>query len=287
MRVKYFYDLQKTRISSHNRALRSVPTTELSDADKAFLQQMGDGLSSLEDDVLKTIKKMLKGIPIYEQWFSVRPDQKGIGPTMAALILTSFNIENCSTVSKMWAWAGLAVDPTTGRAVQRVKGERARFDPWLKSKMVTVLPECLIKANSPWKKTYDDYKHRKTSQMVPTCFGCEGTGKRKGEAREDPKTGKIESVDEGKLVKCWNCDGTGGPAPWGRGPDHRHMAAKRYLAKMVLQALWVKWRTIEGLEVRPPYAEEKLGMLHHGQSALVQSITAPIDEVDAELEMDR
>lgn len=45
--------------------------------------------------------------------------------------------------------------------------------------------------------------------------------------------------------------------------SHRHRAAKRYMIKGFLIDLYRKWREVEGLYIRPSYAEEKLGMPPH------------------------
>lgn len=262
--VLYFYDLQKLRIMAGNRANKMVPETELTEEDKKFLAHMSDGLEGLEKDAFKEVKRILKGMPIYEGWFKDRPAQKGCGPTMAGLIISHINIENCDTASKLWRFCGLAV--MDGKAERRTKGEKAHYDPWLKSKVLQVLGECLIKANSPWRKFYDDYKHRKQHQLVEVCMGCEG----KGEValREDEATGKNGKKLRTKKTKCKNCDGKGGLAPWGASDAHRHQASMRYMVKMFLLEMWKQWRTLEGLEVRVPYAEEYLNRQHHapGQS---------------------
>lgn len=246
--TRFFYDLQKMRIQSGNRS--ATDTVELDDSDQAFTDKMSDGLKELEKQNLKEIKRLLKGDPIYEGWLL---HQKGCGPTLSAVILSSFDITRADTPSKFWAFAGLAVDSKTGRAQRRVKGEKAKFDPWLKSKMVGVLADCLIKANSPWRKLYDDYKLRKENQLVD-CMLCKGTGRVK-DNREESKT-------KGKEIVCYNCDGTL-KAPWGTGKAHRHAAARRYMVKMFLAELWVFWRDAEGLPGRAPYGEEYLGRAPH------------------------
>jgi len=43
---------------------------------------------------------------------------------------------------------------------------------------------------------------------------------------------------------------------------HKHKMALRYVAKIFLLNLHVKWREIEGLPVSVPYSEAKLGMKH-------------------------
>ena len=49
---------------------------------------------------------------------------------------------------------------------------------------------------------------------------------------------------------------------WGKSDGHRKNAAIRYMVKMFLLDLYKEWRTLEGLPVREPYAEEYLGKRH-------------------------
>jgi len=241
----------------------------------------------------------------------------------------------CPTASSLWAYCGLAVDQETGKAVRRKKGQKANWNPFVKTKMIGVLADCVIKADGvsrakamsdgiarvhgddylgsekyakdmeklgvvlklnkkgkypatveeklflidaedigykdlwsrdPWVPILEGYKHRLTTKLGP-CSACnEGEG----------PTGKVKKLDaNGKLVlkdkkqvmtKCANCEGTK-RGPWGNSQAHRHNAAKRYMVKMFLLELHKRWRKLEGLEVRPPYAEEKLGIKHHESSA--------------------
>ena len=154
----------------------------------------------------------------------------------------------CSACDAIFAQEGCAEcgNPMKerGESQRRAKGQKANFNPWLKSKLVTVLGGCLIKANSqPWRKFYDDYKRRKQNQRVPTCMLCKGAKKYEGKT-------------------CSNCEGKGGNCAWGRSDAHRHAAAQRYMVKMFLAQFWEEWRKLKGLPVRPPYAEEYLGRKH-------------------------
>lgn len=49
---------------------------------------------------------------------------------------------------------------------------------------------------------------------------------------------------------------------------HRKRIAQRYMIKQLLKDCWFAYRLVEGLSVRPPYEEEKLGMTHHNQTAM-------------------
>lgn len=263
MAVRFFYDLQKLRVQTGNRTTEDTEPT-LADVNLVFLAKMEDDLNGLEKMALKEVTRLIKDEEVFKQFFAVRPEQKGCGPTMAGLIMAEFNIENCHTVSQMWAWAGLAV--RDGQADRRMKGQKAKFDPWLKSKMVKVLGECLIKANSPWRSFYDNYKHRKVNTLIDQCMGCHGQGR--------------VTLEEGGKVRCTNCSGTGGPAPWGASDGHRHNAAKRYMVKMFLAKLYNVWRAAEGLPIRPTYAEEYLNRPHHESVDGGAPFVAPVDPND-------
>lgn len=265
--VRFFYDVQRLRMQSAARASRKAEAAQasLDESDKAFMQDIGDNLRQSEARALREVKRLLKGVRLWEEWLK---GVKGCGPTMSGVILSEIDIEKATTPSKIWRVCGLAVDSRTGRAERKVKGERLHYSPFLKAKMVHVLAGCLIKANSPYRKYYDDYKHRKEAQRVPQCMGCDGTGK----ANRRDLDQKLEPGEKRvtKKVKCVNCDGTGGPAPWGASKAHRHNAAMRYMVKMFLLDLYVEWRTQEGLPVRSPYQEEYLGHVHGGSGVASQ-----------------
>lgn len=160
--VRYFYDLQKIRIQTGNRNSKHTDGSgaELTEEDKAFLVQTSEGLAKLEKDALKEVSRLLKPIPIYV-WLKA---QKGCGPTLSGVIVAELETAaRYETASKMWAYAGLHVDTRTNTAARRRRGEKANWNNFLKTKLLGVLAPCLIKANSPWRKFYDDYKHRKAS----------------------------------------------------------------------------------------------------------------------------
>ncbi len=305
--VRFTYDLQKLRIQQGNRAGPKAEgaEAELGESQKKFLAKASETLHDIEEDGFKEVKRLLKGVPIYEHWLK---NQKGVGPAMAGIIVSEIDIARADTASKLWAFCGLAVENTltaiaiknatpddleavigpetmakldllefggelivsakadlktselklleqsldsfewseviTGTAQRRKKGEKAKYNPWMKSKMLTVLGGSFIKSNSPWRKFYDDYKARKQNQQVRLCMLCKGT-----------------KVFDKK--PCGNCNGTGGPCAWGRSDAHRHQASLRYMVKMFLLELHKQWRTLEGLPLRPPYAEQYLGIKHH------------------------
>lgn len=289
--VAFLYDLQRLRIACGHRATDGNKNEELEETEKEFLGATGRGLRDLEINAFKEVKRLLKGIPIWEQWIKL---QKGVGPGIGGILVSSIDITRSSTPSQLWSFCGLAVivgADGVGHAPRPVKGQKLNYNSWLRSKLVKVAADCFIKANSPWRKVYDDCKHRRNSQRVPVCMACEGSGvsrytKTKSATRE--------------THPCDNCEGRGGNCKWGRSDAHRDQDARRIMMKMFLLQLWTTWRTLEGLPVRVPYHEEKLSMKHSGgeidgtgtrgkSPAPVSPAPAPLpppdtDEVDIELE---
>lgn len=333
--VRMYYDMQKLRIAAGNRV---GPTGEESepylDAEaKDGLDHIRTGFRKMELQVVKVVETALRDVPI-ARWLTAID---GVGPCMAGVLLSEVSLiptdrhpEPFTTISKLWKFTGLHT--SNGAAPRRKAGERAGFNPWLRSRIVAVLARNLIKTNTrsepdearlaeinarreqagdapfsletwraatcaagfatriehpwmahavyvrgPWARIYYDYRHRKESLTVASCMGCAGTGR-----RADPDaTAEEKRAEHAKnAVVCWNCAGTGGPAPWGRGADHRDQAAVRYLAKMFLGAFLNEYRKQESLVVRPPYAEEKLGAQPH-RAALAPAIPETMGYVEA------
>jgi hypothetical protein len=237
--VRYFYDLQRLRIQAGGRQTPKAVSAEaeLSEEDLKFFGDTSHNINALERMALREISDLLDFFPI-SKWLL---EQRGVGPTMAGVIISSFDIHRANTASAMWAVSGLSVKD--GKAPRPKKGEKLTYNAWLRTKMVGVLAGNFLKLKSPWREFYDNYKTRKENQIVDVCMACNGKDS----------------------TKCRNC--TGGPAPWGCSPGHRHNASLRYMAKMFLLELHKEWRTIEGLEVRAPYAEEYLGRKHHENSS--------------------
>ena len=259
--VKLFYDYQRLRIQAAGRTYERAEgtTIDLADEDIEILGRRSNELLVLEKEVLKDIDTHLSTMPAYINILADKTRFKGIGPTMAGVILSEVDITRCNTVSGLWKYAGLAPIPSqrcskcndevklipkskglymhtyartekcamakkeltksqtfaSGRAMRPTKGEKLPYNSFFKTKMVGVMASCLLKANSPYRKFYDDYKHR--------------------------------LVSSGK----------------GRTDGHRHQMAMRYMVKMVLADIWKDWRTLEGLDVRESYQEQYLNHKHH------------------------
>ncbi len=254
-KVRMFYDLQRMRINCGQRVTPKGEGAEiqLHEYDIAILETRAKDLHKAEKMALKDVEDHLKTMSIWTDVLSDRIRFRGLGPTMAGVILSEFDIRIEDTVSKMWAFAGLRPIPC-----RRCKKCQAVCHP----------------VPSDSKK----FQHPKVSK-------CMAKGKQLGHGAtfasansQRPKKGeklpynaflktKLIGVLGTSLLKCgspWRSfyddyKHRKASAGWGESDGHRHNAAIRYMVKHLLIEIHKEWRTIEGLPVRATYHEEYLG----------------------------
>jgi hypothetical protein len=224
----------------------------ISDFAELSLIHQYEGLEKLEREHFRHIGEELEGFPIYTDWLE---KQHGIGPALAAVLVSYFDIRKAERPSQMWAFAGLDVgpgiasDPDHKLARSRRKehlvereyvtrdGEvktklSTTFDPWLQSRLLGVLGGSLLRSGSPYRKYYDEYKHRIETDP----------NRRKGTLADKKKDRQAGIVDE----TIWH-------------PLRIHRAAQRKMVKEFVADFWRAWRLSEGLPVVPTYHEAKQG----------------------------
>ncbi len=250
-------DFQDMRKRMDNRIGRKADGSDQEVNERAFqtedLEMFADisgEARKQEQDVEKKMKKILKRFPIYNDWLL---QVKGVGTIAAATIISTFDIEKATTVSKMWQYAGLNPGMVRGKKRHEnkdgtfrievtdtlVRGDRmtpgfvAPFNKRLRTSLCGILADGFIKAQAPYAmEFYYPYKERLANSEKETTEIRKKGGKPESLAWKDAKLG------------------------------HRDRAAKRYMIKMFVRDLYEAWREIEGLEVRPPYQEEYLGHKH-------------------------
>jgi len=110
------------------------------------------------------------------------------------------------------------------------------YSPFLRSKLLGVIGTSFLRSESPWRKSYDDYKHRIES---------------------DPNRRRWSAALAKEITEA---NGNPSSELWRKG--RIHSAALRYMVKMFVLELYKQWRPLEGLPVYPPYHEAKLGLIH-------------------------
>ena len=252
-KVRMFYDLQRLRLQTAGRTYDRATEIDLHRADINVLNNRAKDLESFEKEALKDVAAHLQTMREYNEILADKTRFKGIGPTLAGVILSEVDITRAPTISALWRYAGLAPIPCrrcklckdslvkkgdaykheykrkkkckldivphkdtyeSARTERPTKGEKLHYNSFLKTKLVGVMSGCLLKANSPYRSFYDNYKHRIASSN--------------------------RAVSDG----------------------HAHRMALRYMVKMVLADIWKDWRALEGLDVRAPYQEAYLNHKH-------------------------
>jgi hypothetical protein len=171
----------------------------------------------------------LDGVPIWTQYLS---KQKGIGRAMAGVIISELDPAKAERPSDFWAYAGLDVAPD-GRGRSKRK-------------------EHLIE------RTYRDAKGKEQTRLSVTynpflktkLIGVLGPSFLRSRS-------PWREVYDGYKHRLEHRPDT---AEWT--PGHRHAAAIRYMVKMFLLNLHLRWRELEGLPVSNSYAEARLGIVH-------------------------
>jgi len=207
-------------------------------------------LERQESKQFRQLTGTLEKIPIYTEYLA---DVRGVGPAMAAVLITGFDPAKARHISSFWRLAGLDVGPDgrgrSRRAEHLVKREytdkngnvairdSVTYDPWLKTKLVGVLGSSFLRSNSPWREAFDNYKHRINTD--PQRLKCSIVEWKKRHKDGDPD-----------IDRLWP-------------PGRIKNAAIRFMVKQFLADLWLHWRELEGLPVTDPYVVGMLGRRPH------------------------
>jgi hypothetical protein len=211
-------------------------------------------IESNEKQQFRQLEATLVKLPIYHQFLRHIP---GVGPAMAAVMISYFDPRKANRISNFWAYAGLDVGPD-GRGRSRraehlidreyikkdgTKGTRksVTYNPWLKSRLLGALATSMMRAKDSqhhYKRVYDWYRWR---------------------LETDPHRVRITSAAYKKLYKE---DKEAAIKTWP--PLRIHRASLRYMVKQLLVQFWTHWRQIEELPVTKTYHEEYHGHVHSG-----------------------
>jgi len=198
--VNAFYQYQSLRTSLDNRLKKKKDGTDqvipdgqnydMSEEDAEYFRHLRDEAAAREAELLRRMEAEVRRYPIAPWLLSV----KGVGPTMAAVIISEFDIHRADTVSKMWAFSGMA----PGRD-KRIKGQKSPFNGWLRAKLLGVLAGSFLKSNSPYRKYYDDMRNRLESRKW-------GTESKTPTKKDNPRAGHQNRAAMRYMVKMFLID---------------------------------------------------------------------------------
>lgn len=278
----------------------------------------------------RDMEKILSKIPIWTQWLSTVP---GVGPAMAAVIVSEIDIHKAQYSASLHKLAGIDVvrvgsfkdasgkeitvypdildeffsvpenegkdfyyKHTDGKEYKvfiRWEGRSKKdyclvdreyltrekelktkksitFNPFLKTKLMGVLAASFIKVGGSVK--VDGVKMGKARRIELAKEHGFNTKNFKPEELDNASTqflraiGKEVVIERNKYTQIYydyKNRLANAPEHQSKTPKHRHNMALRYMMKFFLIDLYEQWRTLEGLEVVPPYHEAKLGLYHN------------------------
>lgn len=222
-------------------------------------------LESQEKAQFAQLTSTLKKIPIYNEYLE---PTRGIGPALAAVLITYLDPVKARHASSFWRYAGLDVGPDgagrSRRAEHLIEREyvdkngnpatrlSTTYNPWLKMKLLGAMGPSFLRLNSPWRVEFDNYRHRINTSPNRQKVTLVEWKKRFNELKKQVINKEISEEQMSEMMRTlWS-------------PGRIKNAAIRYMVKCFLADFWAHWRELEGLEVSEPYAVAKLGMLPHG-----------------------
>jgi hypothetical protein len=185
----------------------------------------------------KAIADELSRTPLWTEWLC---DVRGVGPLMAGVILSEIDITKCNSISALNKYAGLDVVMVEREDGELVGEGRSRKAHHLVDKLY-------LDRDGNEKQTrgitFNPFLKTKMVGVLGGVFLKMG-----GPYREEYDNRKFRLQND--------------PRHKDKSKGHIHNIAMRAMTKEFLADLWTVWRTLEGLPVRPTYAEEKLGIVH-------------------------
>jgi hypothetical protein len=203
--IERYYQVQEHRIATGNQVKKLEENDE-----SEMLIQFYERFHELERDIEKYVSKEFKRHEMYE-WLK---DVKGIGPILGASLISYIDIEKAQHASSVWKFCGLAVNPETGEADRKTKGQKIAYSPFMRTQLWKI-GESFVKQKGEYRTIYDT-------------------------SREFYNRKFPNEVIEGKRHKYNRA--------------HLHAMAKRRTVKIFLSRFWAEWREKRGLPVSEPFA---------------------------------
>ena len=284
--------VQRVRIAFQNRvrAIEQGADETANVGQMEMLDAWFEEFEKLERRLERDIARTASAHPMFERLVAIR----GIGPNLAAKLLTFIDIYRCNNVSALWRYAGWGV--TNGQRDRRVAGVKPVYNGRLKTHCY-LIGASFLKSKSPYASLY--YRRMDTNmrtRMDPNSGqrNISTTAIRVDDRiPQDQRDAIIAQVRSIMPMTAFNRlpiearlalldtgmadllaqlgyqtkdepladDGedeevneTGGY--WSK--LHCHNDAMRWMIKIFLQHLWIVWRELEGLPTNAPWVLENM-----------------------------
>jgi len=188
---------------------------------------------SIEEQEKKHFSRLKYPLSEHKIWTEYLEKLKGVGPAMAGIIISEIDISKSKYPSSLWKYAGLDV-------AEDGKGRSRKKEHLVEIEYIDKDGEIKTKKGI----SFNPFLKTKLIGVLGSSFLRAGDNKYSN-IYNDYK----HRLEHHKIYK----DVTKG---------HRHNMAIRYMIKIFLIDLHMKWRKFENLPVSVPYSEGKLGFKH-------------------------
>ncbi len=156
--TRVYYDYQRERINLDGRlgltkdgeTKKKAPERDMDMLTMILARR--EEVFAMEEDYAKSLAKEIHEHPLWKTFLS---EVKGVGESIAAVIISEFDIHKAPTVSNLWSFAGLAPGKD-----KKTKGQKCPFNQFLRAKLCGVLGSSFLKCRSPYREYYDNMKNR-------------------------------------------------------------------------------------------------------------------------------
>ena len=144
--------VQKGRLQFGNRLNALTRGDDEGTADQlAIVNHWYHRFMDMEKELDRDIAAEVKRYPIYDYVTAI----KGIGPMLAAKLVSMIDITRDPHVSNLWRYCGLAV--INGERERPVKGEKLHYNKRVKTTCY-LIAESFLRSSSPYRDEYDKAK---------------------------------------------------------------------------------------------------------------------------------
>ncbi len=143
--------IQKSRIQFGNRL--SAIERDADEGDGELFERWHERFAMLEKELDKDIALYGGNLPIVGIMVCV----KGVGPLLAAKVVSQIDITRPQSVSALWRYAGFGV--VDGHREKPVKGEKLHYNRTLKTTCY-LIGSSFLKSSSPYRQLYDQARAR-------------------------------------------------------------------------------------------------------------------------------
>ena len=201
------------------------------------VQEVAQGpLAQQADRLEREMAATLKNVPFYNVFLK---NVFGLGPVISAYICTEVDIHKAEKPSNLRRFCGLAV--INGRLERPVKGQKNAFSSQMRTRLFQALTAMARNCA----------KSQKTTKYLAVWLGTKHRILSSARVVDD----KLTVVREGKTSTV-SAKGFAHSTGWHKAAD------------VLLEDVYIVWRTLEGLPVWPSYYAAKLGYEHGGTIAV-------------------